>query len=861
MIQSDASSIANDELDSEQEHGERNSNSELFHNNFPLSRLSLSSGAQQPLSDAPSDVDAQPSESNIENDEENLRELGSDDILNAPISIALPPQSEPSSARIQMIERERQARLERERAKIKRHFVLNREREAEDQAFEEADIARIGSEEHLSDSTYSIGEMIIGSEHDEPLIHMDSISNHMDLATGEHDGNHHGNNEHIASDESNLNIHTVGVNSTLSEDDQQQQLQQQQQQLGYTMELFLKEGNPSQHTIHEDNSSNNSVPSEEHSNEAEIDIRHDMNDPVMRNIGPDLRSQIGLDTNHSMENNLAAVSNMSVISHDNMSLEANRPSSDISSPTRFRSDSHDLETNHIGREFIEDHPTSANYPRLERLTEAEVFDLHDIDYASVGNMPPRSVRDERHLPEVVAGMSNFSNATQTTLLDSESSVHSRASSLVDMHNSESSTLHEVPGDEGPTHSVALDDASPPNNNALSPISTTSVLGHQNDEQRSDASITHSDLSDRKLPALLLNTENDVDCSFEYDTKSIEETEVIKTHSTSAEHFQNRTIRPGIGDSQLRTKRSNYAHRRAQTTPNFPSFVDDFDYCKYNDDSIPSRVIATSSMQNMRNNTSRDHYGSIGDIADKEPLLKRGNVKVQRSYDDMVDSVFSSVRSVSTEDIQAEIDECEDYASSSVARRAFNGRIQSLIITIALEIPVLLMIAGGSDRLCELVGRKKYQLLLAFLPISSSISGHCGIQASELASRAVAHLHVSKHNYIKWLMQELQVSIILGCMVGLIVGAMAFYASQFDLIFGFIIFLGNLVNILSAGLVGTLAPLISTFIWHRDSSKWRGPVQSIFHDIVGTFMMVIFSYHLVLYFNPSEMEPKDVCSVP
>lgn len=113
--------------------------------------------------------------------------------------------------------------------------------------------------------------------------------------------------------------------------------------------------------------------------------------------------------------------------------------------------------------------------------------------------------------------------------------------------------------------------------------------------------------------------------------------------------------------------------------------------------------------------------------------------------------------------------------------AFTGRFQALITTICLEIPVLLMIAGGSDRLCELVGRKKYQLLLAFLPISSSISGHYGIQASELASRAVAHLHVGKHNYITWFLQELQVSIILGGILGLVVGVMALYASQFDMV--------------------------------------------------------------------------------
>ena len=670
MIQSDTSSIQNSDHAAEEEHEERNNHSELFHNNFPISCLSLSS-AQRPLSDAPSDVDAQPSESNIENDEENLHTNDSADILNAPISIALPRQPEPSSARIQMIERERQARLERERAKIKRHFVLNREREAEDQAFEEADIARIGSEDHLSDSIYSIGEMIIGSDHDEPML---------PITTNRSDGNHHDNHdgsmdEHIDPDGNNLNINVASVNRILSDDDQQQQ--QQQPPLGYTMELFLKEGNPSQHSIHEEIRSNNSVPPEVHSNEEENDIRHDRHDSDMRSIEHDLRSQIGLASNH-IADNLAAVSNMSVISHDNMSLEANRPSSDISSPTRYRSDSHDLEINPIARDFLEDHPAGTSYPRLERLTEAEIFDIHDIDYASVGNMPPRSVRDERHLPEVVAGMSNFSNATQTTLLDSESSVHSIASSHDEMHKLENSILHSVSGDgEGPTHSVGLGVASLPTNNALSPISTTSILDQQNILHQTDSSVVQSDSSDRKPPALPLKTENDIDSSFEYDKTSIEDTKVVTTHSTNTEHFQNRTIRPGLGDSQLRTKRSNYAHRRAQTTPNFQSFVDDFDYCKYNDGSIQSRLIATKSMQNLRDDTSPDNYGSVGEAShwnrdintvDKEPLLNRVNIKNQRSYDDMVDSVFSSVRSVSTEDIQAEIDECEAYASSNVVRR-------------------------------------------------------------------------------------------------------------------------------------------------------------------------------------------------
>jgi hypothetical protein len=57
--------------------------------------------------------------------------------------------------------------------------------------------------------------------------------------------------------------------------------------------------------------------------------------------------------------------------------------------------------------------------------------------------------------------------------------------------------------------------------------------------------------------------------------------------------------------------------------------------------------------------------------------------------------------------------------------AISDRCLPLIITIVIEIPVLLMISGGSGRLCALIGRSRYQLLMAFLPLSSAISGNCG----------------------------------------------------------------------------------------------------------------------------------------
>jgi len=136
--------------------------------------------------------------------------------------------------------------------------------------------------------------------------------------------------------------------------------------------------------------------------------------------------------------------------------------------------------------------------------------------------------------------------------------------------------------------------------------------------------------------------------------------------------------------------------------------------------------------------------------------------------------------------------------------------------------------------------------------------HPGLQASTLASRAISHLHVTKENYIQWLLTEMQVAAILGLGTGFLIGAIAYQASGFDFVFGFAIFIANFIGILIAGLTGTLAPLIFTFIFHRDSGKWGGLLETAVQDIVGTFAMVICSYHMLRWLGPMEVDSDDMC---
>ena len=125
----------------------------------------------------------------------------------------------------------------------------------------------------------------------------------------------------------------------------------------------------------------------------------------------------------------------------------------------------------------------------------------------------------------------------------------------------------------------------------------------------------------------------------------------------------------------------------------------------------------------------------------------------------------------------------------------------------------------------------------------------GLQASNLAIRAISHLHVTKENYSTWLLHEILVAAVLGLGIGLLIAIIAYFTSNSDLSFACTIGIANFISILSAGLTGTLSPLVFTFIFHRDASKWGGPLETAIQDNVATFVMVIISYHILRWIPP------------
>jgi len=267
--------------------------------------------------------------------------------------------------------------------------------------------------------------------------------------------------------------------------------------------------------------------------------------------------------------------------------------------------------------------------------------------------------------------------------------------------------------------------------------------------------------------------------------------------------------------------------------------------------IPTHIIAS-----QHNDTDSIENAMIG--TDESVVGNHKNMHVRHHHGSIVSSLFSTVRSVATEHFEGEIGDSEKYILSSAFAKAFPERFAALIVTLIVEIPVLLIISGGSNQLCGMIGRSRYQLLMAFLPLSSAISGNCGLQASTLATRAVSHNQVRRDNYAAWLLSEMQVATYLGFGISTIISLLAYHSSFYDWPFAVTIFVANFVSVVTAGFTGTLAPLIFTFIFKRDSGKWGGPLETAIQDIVGSFCMVVLSYRLLVWLGPNEISADDVC---
>ena len=178
--------------------------------------------------------------------------------------------------------------------------------------------------------------------------------------------------------------------------------------------------------------------------------------------------------------------------------------------------------------------------------------------------------------------------------------------------------------------------------------------------------------------------------------------------------------------------------------------------------------------------------------------------------------------------------------------------------------VLMLLTGDNDNLCNHMGKHRYHLMLAFLPLLCSISGNSGLQSNALTTRSISHSHVSKSTFKSWLRAELGTSLILGIIMGFTLGLCAFQLSEKDTLFGMSIAFSQFISIIISGLTGSMSPLVASFFFPRNSSKWGGLLETAIQDVVGcSATIAIFHCNFVwplgsVFHNQILIDPRDVC---
>lgn len=258
--------------------------------------------------------------------------------------------------------------------------------------------------------------------------------------------------------------------------------------------------------------------------------------------------------------------------------------------------------------------------------------------------------------------------------------------------------------------------------------------------------------------------------------------------------------------------------KAATQNNFPEKVASMDQ-RPNPNFLGGSMLATAQAGMGQSEREPNAYHSKG-------ILARG--KDQREF-----HVFSFRR-------------CTHELTLRQIILAFSDRQIALFITVAIEIPLMLMIVGGSDAICQQLGRKRQQLLLGFLPVINAVSGNVGLQASTLTYQYISLPSVTIETYKNWMKREVGASAFLGLGIGAALGLVSYVASGFDVAFSVTMFAAQFMSIVIAGIAGVTTPLAVGYAWKQNSATWQGSIITAVQDIVGGVAVLVMASRILAF---------------
>jgi magnesium transporter len=217
-----------------------------------------------------------------------------------------------------------------------------------------------------------------------------------------------------------------------------------------------------------------------------------------------------------------------------------------------------------------------------------------------------------------------------------------------------------------------------------------------------------------------------------------------------------------------------------------------------------------------------------------PVLDRDNhLAGIITIDDVIDVLVEEFNEDYMRLVGSDAEEMDRRTPAQVARL----RLPWLMGTMGIELCAALVIAHYDPLL------KQVSLLTSFMPVISAISGNVGLQAAAIVVRGLDTGHVRLSAWGASIARELQTCLVLALVCGLVLGAVGAGWSR-HATFGMVIGVAMTCSILTAGLMGTLIPMLSKRLGF-DPAATAGPFETAFQDVIG-FAVFLWLASLLLH---------------
>lgn len=152
------------------------------------------------------------------------------------------------------------------------------------------------------------------------------------------------------------------------------------------------------------------------------------------------------------------------------------------------------------------------------------------------------------------------------------------------------------------------------------------------------------------------------------------------------------------------------------------------------------------------------------------------------------------------------------------------RLPWLLGTMGIELCAGLVISHFNDVLQRVI------LLASFMPVISAVSGNVGLQAAAIVVRGLDTGHVTLGRWRAQVSKELATTLLMALVCGAVLGTVGAIWSGHPP-FGLVIGVAMTCSMLTAGLMGTVIPMLSKRAGF-DPATTAGPFETAFQDVVG-----------------------------